>query len=121
MAIAHDAAGNSSSDLSDAAFTIAGIAGVDDGPVTAFGLGAVHPNPARGDARSMFALPRAATVHVSLLDVQGREVLLLAAGEFGPGRHSVSFGSARFEAGLYFLRMRVDGGPTFTRRVVLAR
>jgi hypothetical protein len=120
--IAHDAAGNTASDLSDAAFTILATTGIEDGPVTAFALSPVLPNPTHGGGRMSFALPRAARVHLSMLDVQGREVLVLANGEYVAGRHSVSFGArAPIAAGLYFVRLRVANGPTFTRRLAVAR
>jgi hypothetical protein len=120
--IAHDSTGNTGSDLSNAAFTIVATTAVEDGPVTAFALSPVVPNPTHGGGRMSFALPRAARVHLSLLDVQGREVLVLADGEYGAGRQSVSFGARTpLGAGLYFVRLRVANGPTFTRRLAVAR
>jgi hypothetical protein len=120
--VARDAAGNAASDVSDAAFTIIATTGLEEGPVTMFALAPVVPNPTHGGGRTTFALPRAAHVHVSLLDVQGREVLVLADGEYPAGRHSVSFGARTpIGAGLYFVRMRVANGPTFTRRLAVAR
>jgi uncharacterized repeat protein (TIGR02543 family) len=120
--VARDAAGNAAADTSDAAFTIVATTGVEDGPVTRFALAPIVPNPTHGAGRTVFALPRAARVHVSLLDVQGREALVLADGEYPAGRHSVGFGARQpIGAGLYFLRMRVENGPTFTHRIVVAR
>ncbi len=118
-AIARDAAGNAGSDVSDASFSITSATGVDDAPVTAFALGAPRPNPARGMVSSTFAVPREARIRVGLLDVQGREVMILAAGEFAPGRHAITFGGERLTAGVYFLRMQVRGGPTFTQRLAI--
>ncbi|MBK7367609.1 MAG: hypothetical protein IPJ04_06760 [Candidatus Eisenbacteria bacterium] len=62
-------------------------------------------------------------MRVSVLDVQGREVATLADGAFAAGRHGVAFDEAGrpLAAGLYFVRMRVSGGPEFTRRIVIAR
>ena len=121
--VARDAAGNTATDRSDAAFTIVATTGLaDEGPVTMFALSPVVPNPTHGGGRASFALPRASRVHVSMLDVQGREVLVLADGEYGAGRHTVSFGARTpMAAGLYFVRMRVANGPTFTRRLAVAR
>ena len=114
--IAHDAAGNTGSDISDAAFQVNGILGVGDGPVLAFGLSGMIPNPSHGIAHVTFALPRAARVHVSVLDVQGREILTLADGEFNAGRHQVQLSASRgLSPGLYFVRMSVPG-QTFVKR-----
>jgi hypothetical protein len=121
--VAHDAAGNSGSDVSDAAFAIGVVTGVDDGPVTAFALSPVRPNPMRSGGHFGFALPRASSVRLSLLDVQGREVLVLADGEYPAGRHTLAWANgqrASLGAGLYFVRLRA-GGQSFTRRVVLSR
>ncbi|MBK7367604.1 MAG: T9SS type A sorting domain-containing protein [Candidatus Eisenbacteria bacterium] len=120
---AHDAVNNTASDVSDAAFTITGSTAVDGGDVAAFALGEISPNPTRGAARTYFALPRGASVRVSVLDVQGREIAVLADGAYGAGRWSVTMDSAqhRLGAGLYFVRMRVSGGPTFTKRFAVTK
>jgi hypothetical protein len=121
MIVAHDAAGNAGSDLSDAAFQIAGPTGVEDGPVTAFALSAVVPNPAHDLVRIGFALPRMARIHLAVLDVQGREVLTLADGETSAGRHQAAFPTRRVPGpGLYFVRMTT---PTrsFVRRFAVTK
>jgi uncharacterized repeat protein (TIGR02543 family) len=119
--IAHDAAGSAGSDLSDAAFSIAGSAGVGDGPVTAFALSAVMPNPAHDLARIGFALPSVARIRIAVLDVQGREVLALVDGEYDAGRHQAVFPTRRVPGpGLYFVRMTT---PTrsFVQRFAIMR
>jgi hypothetical protein len=115
---AHDPAGHTTQDLSDAEFTIAAGVGVDDSPVTAFALSPLWPNPVRGRARFEIALPRAAHVRLGVYDLQGRERLVLADGVFAAGVHAMDGG--QFEAaglgpGLYFLRMSVPG-KTLVRR-----
>ncbi|MFN8589699.1 MAG: SdrD B-like domain-containing protein [Candidatus Eisenbacteria bacterium] len=120
---AHDAAGHTTSDASDAVFSISGSTAVDGGAVTAFALGTIAPNPTRGAAQSYFALPREASVRVSVMDVQGREAAVLADGVFAAGRHSVTLDAQqhRLVAGLYFVRLRVNGGPTLTKRFAVTR
>jgi hypothetical protein len=115
--VARDSAGNAGSDVSDAAFTIG------DTPVEAFALSGVRPNPMSTGGQFPFALPSASRVRLSVLDVQGREVLVLADGEFPAGRHVLAWSNgqrANLGSGLYFVRLRA-GGRTFTRRFVLAR
>jgi hypothetical protein len=122
-ATARDAAGHTAQDLSDAEFSIADGAGVNDGPVTEFALSAVWPNPVRRATRFQFALPRDAGVHLGLHDVQGRELVVLAEGQFPAGRHTVDWSSAtgaRLEPGLYFLRFSA-AGHTIVRRFVLMK
>jgi len=97
--------------------------GVGDPPVTAFALSAIAPNPVAGRLRVGFAVPSEADIRLSLVDVQGREVVVLAEGRYPPGRHTIDWtrgGGGRLPSGMYFLRLRTPAG-NFTKRVVLAR
>jgi len=121
--VARDSAGNAGAAQSAAAFSITVPTGVDDAPVTAFALSPVRPNPMLSGGHFGFALPRAATVHLALLDVQGREIATLANGEFPAGRHSIAWqsrGSGSPAPGLYFVRLGVPGA-TFVKRFVLMK
>jgi hypothetical protein len=102
--------------------TFAAVTGVGAGPVTAFALSPMSPNPVRGSTRFQFALPSGAPVHIGLHDVQGRELQVLADGAFPAGRHALAWsnaGASRLHPGLYFVRMTVPG-RTMVRRLVLA-
>lgn len=121
--VAHDAAGNAGADTSDAPFAILATSGVDRGPATALALAPVFPNPMRSGGTFAFALPQPARVRLSVLDVQGREVLVLADEDRAAGWHSLAWRNgerATLGAGLYFARLRC-GGRTFTQRFVIAR
>ena len=121
--VAHDAASNTAADTSNAAFAILAATGVNDGAVTEFALAPVSPNPLRGSGTFAFALPRAGRVRLTVLDLQGRQVLALADGDFAAGRHALAWSDAQgatLGAGLYFARMQA-GGRTFTQRFVIAR
>jgi len=83
----------------------------------------VWPNPVRQATRFQFALPRDANVHLSLHDVQGRELIVLADDLFPAGRHSVDWSAAagpQLGPGLYFIRMSVPG-RNIVRRFVLMK
>ncbi len=124
-AVAHDAGCNSAADTSDAAFTISvpstGV--TSTGAVTEFALGSIRPNPTPSAAQIEYMLPREASVRLSVVDVQGREVALLASGLLNPGRYTATWSgnTARGPAarGVYFVRYQA-GGKTFTKRLVLA-
>ena len=70
------------------------------------------------------AVASAAQVKVSVLDVTGREVAVVAEGAYEPGRYAVTWngigGGRPAPAGLYFVRATV-AGRTFVSRVVGAR
>jgi Divergent InlB B-repeat domain/SdrD B-like domain len=122
--VAHDANGNTAADTSDAAFTIISTLAAGDAPVTEFELAGMAPNPVRAHGRVSFAIPRSARVRLSIVDVQGREVAVLADGEWGPGRYERVWdghamqGPAR--AGLYFVRLTTPS-HVLVRRFALLR
>ena len=67
-----------------------------------------------------FQAPRAGTVRVTLVDVQGREVQLLADRHVEAGRHTVSLRGDQVPPGLYFVRI-TGFGEQRSRRVVFIR
>jgi hypothetical protein len=91
---------------------------VADRPV-AFGLGMVIPNPMLTTMRIQFGLPKAGSARVSVWDLQGREIAILATGDFSAGWHSVSWngmaGNGRAPAGMYFVQLRAEGKKLFQR------
>lgn len=119
--VAHDTSGNAGYDFSDSAFTIGGTAGVASSRPTVLELGPVRPNPSHGATVVGFALPHDARVHVTVHDVLGREVAVLADGAYAAGRYQLSWNGAReLKAGLYFVRMTA-AGRTLIHRVALIR
>lgn len=88
-------------------------------PVFAYALHPVAPNPAIGTVHVDFALPVAAAVEVTVLDVQGRVAAQLANGTYEAGRHSLTWNAdGHAAAGVYFARDRT-AGRTFIRRFVV--
>jgi hypothetical protein len=89
-----------------------------------FVLGAAWPNPSRSEIAIEFAVPRAAAVRLSVLDLAGREVAVLAAGARGPGRYVANWdgrdahGAAR--TGVYFVRYATPAGR-FSSRIAIVR
>ena len=65
-----------------------------EGAVTEVVLEPVAPNPSSGSARVAFALPEAGSVRLTVVDVRGREVALLAEGLWAAGRHETRLGAA---------------------------
>lgn len=87
-------------------------------------LSRMQPNPVRDSGRIAFSLPRADVARVRVLDVRGREVAVLARGEFGAGTHHTTWngnqGSQRAPAGIYLVELRT-GTDRLVQRVVLLR
>jgi hypothetical protein len=67
-------------------------------------------------------VPRESDIEVTVHDVQGRRVALLAAGRYQPGSYQLiwsgTIGQKRAPAGLYFVRYTTPE-RTHVRRVVL--
>jgi hypothetical protein len=83
-----------------------------------FGLGAVHPNPARAGRLSVeFALAKPGPARLELLDIAGRRVIEREVGSLGVGRHLAHLAhEVQLAPGLYVVRLS-QGGSTATRRV----
>ena len=94
--VAHATEGDDAQDQSEHVFTIVDprLLGADPTAVTEFALAPVMPNPGRGPFTVTYALPRSAPVRVSVIDVQGREIAVLADGELPAGRHRATWEGA---------------------------
>ena len=86
----------------------------------ALALAPMAPDPLHGPGRVAFTLPRAQSVRLSIVDVLGRELSVLADGTLPAGPHDLAFTPQRTTArsGLYFLVLRADDG-TLVRRFSL--
>ena len=123
-AVAHDASGNTAHDESDAGFEIVEIAptAVAANLPKEFGLSNAWPNPGTRTTIE-YAMPREANVKLSIVDIQGREIAVLADGVQPAGRHQVKW-DGRTDAGMassgvYFMRFAAPG-RTVVKRFSLA-
>jgi hypothetical protein len=85
------------------------------------------PNPIVASTRLSFTLGREARIRLSIFDIRGRKVAVLAEGSYPAGEHAVSWDARRQPAGVYLCRLeslRGDGGtesPVLTRKLAVAR
>lgn len=100
-------------DLKDVKF----LANTDPLP-TNFVLYPNYPNPFNPGTTIQFNIPQASDVKVAIYDVLGREVQVLANGNFRPGLHSVQFDGSSFPSGVYFYRLYI-GKNVLTGKMVL--
>ena len=102
-----------------ATFTIPTAVG--DGGAHALALSAPRPSPMRGAGVIAFSLPRAMSARLSILDLQGREVAVLAEGAMSAGPHTATWDGSTSRgaapAGLYFARLAA-GGRVLSQRLV---
>ena len=85
--------------------TVSAATASGDGPVLATALGAVSPNPTASGATVAWTLAEAGPVRLTVVDLLGREVTVLASGPFaaGPQRSAVPAGLA---PGVYVVRLQ---------------
>ena len=90
----------------------------------AFRLESVVPNPTTGATQIGFSVAFQTAVRLSVVDVQGREIAVLADGVLAAGQHEVQWngrrGGSRAPAGIYFIRYRA-GGMQQIRRLAMMR
>jgi len=90
---------------------------------TEFALMPVSPTPTQEVAHISWAVPRESRVRLTVHDVQGRQVAVLADGAYSAGRHSVNWNVTRdrgaLSPGIYFLRLQTPDNVQL-RRLVLA-
>lgn len=85
-----------------------------------FALGQAWPNPFNPTALIAFNLDRTAPARLSVFNVLGQEVAVLAEGLLEAGRHQVSFNAAGLPSGLYFYNLQSEGRQ-LTGRMLLVR
>jgi hypothetical protein len=79
-----------------------------------------YPNPFNPSTTIEFSMPSRAKLDLRLFDVLGREVAVLASGEFPPGAHRVCVDMRDRASGVYFYRLKA-GGSVASRRMVVMR
>jgi hypothetical protein len=104
--------------------TFGPIAAEVPGRIVVSGVSRLSPNPSSGATRIEYTVARQEAVRLSVLDVAGREVEVLAQGSLAPGRYSVVWDARRqgspLAAGLYFVRWE-SPGRVLTQRLVRLR
>ena len=89
-----------------------------------FALSATWPSPTRGGFTLRMALPRQASIRLAIVDAQGREVAILASGDYHAGRYQVEWDGRSdggpVRSGLYFVELMTPG-KRFVSRVAIIR
>lgn len=101
-------------------------AGIEDDPSVRSGPPGLRaePNPAGGDVMIRFTLRQAAPILLTLHDVHGRQLDLLAARTVEAGDHAVTIDASRFGApgaGVFWVRLSRAGATPQAIRIVRIR
>lgn len=91
----------------------------DAATVRSFSLQQNYPNPFNPSTLIAFTLPAAMPVRLSVSDLLGREVALLANGMQEAGPHTVSFSGTGLPSGMYIYTMTTPTGRSSKRMMLL--
>jgi subtilisin family serine protease len=104
--------------------TFGPVSGTSGEKIVAFALSRATPNPTTGSATFKYAVPKQSAVRLSVYDLRGREVAVLANGTVPAGRYQASWDGKVHgrvaPAGMYFVSLR-SPGTLINQRLVVAR
>ncbi len=78
------------------------------------------PNPFNPKTTIGFTLKRAVAIKLSVFDIIGREVQVIANKKFAAGRHAIEIDATNWPGGIYFYKLK-SGNTILTRRMTLAK
>ncbi len=79
-----------------------------------------NPNPFNAQVAASFEMRDASRIKLSIFDITGREVAVLAEGFYPAGHHSMFFDASGMASGVYFARLEA-GGKIDTRKLLLVK
>lgn len=94
----------------------------DPGLVPAqFSLEQNYPNPFNPSTKIKFSLPEKSFVSLKLYNVIGKEVAVIAEGEFSEGTHEVNFDASNLYSGVYFYTLKAGTNFTQSRKMIVLK
>jgi hypothetical protein len=82
-----------------------------------------YPNPFNPTTKINYELPKDGKVKLVIYDILGREIKILVNELKQAGRYTVEFNGNNFASGVYFYRIQVEGGKSYTsvKKMVLIK
>lgn len=78
-----------------------------------------YPNPFNPTTTIAYDLPKASGLLLSIYDVLGRQVIVLAEGVQQPGRHECKFDASGLGSGVYFVHLQTLGAIRTSKMMLL--
>ncbi len=78
-----------------------------------------YPNPFNGETTVHFHLSHPASINLSILDVNGRIIEVLADGHYTAGRHSLSWIAEDLPSGIYLANLETERGIWLTKMILV--
>jgi hypothetical protein len=104
----------------DAGLTTADVPAIAGSLPELISLEQNYPNPFNPSTVIVGEWTSTAAVHLSVFDLLGREVAVLADGRYPAGKNRFTFNGTSLPSGVYFARLRV-GEQVAVRKMVLAK
>ncbi len=86
-----------------------------------FGIGEIYPNPFNPTTTISISMPSSADLKVSVFNVLGQQVAVLANARYTEGYHSLTFDGSKLSGGVYFVQAVVPGEMNEMQKVVLVK
>ena len=87
--------------------------------IVAYRLYPAYPNPFNPVTTIQYSIPAVVDVRLSIYNMLGEEVEILAAGKHQPGNYTVSWNGSRFSSGMYFYRLYTSEFSTVRKLLLL--
>ncbi|MDX9760391.1 MAG: hypothetical protein RBU27_14640 [Bacteroidota bacterium] len=95
------------------------VSGIATPSANEFHIQPPYPQPASSVVHTRLTSPAASHVRLTVIDLLGRERLVVRDGHLEPGSHGLSFSTSGLESGHYLLRVLTDGYAKTTPLLVL--
>lgn len=86
-----------------------------------FELHTNYPNPFNPSTSIGFVLPSDSRVKLTIYDIAGRQVEVVADGLYQAGNHQVVWNASAYPSGVYLYRLEANGNVIDTRRMILLK
>ena len=105
----------------EASLDLTSVNNSDGGLPRDYALAEANPNPFNPTTVLRVSLPERCELQVTVYNVIGQRVTLLADGHFTAGYHNLLFDGSRLSSGIYFVHAHVPSKLNQVRRVLLLR
>jgi hypothetical protein len=99
---------------------VVGITPISGEVPTSFALKQNFPNPFNPVTSIHFDIPKSSLVKISVYDIMGREVEVLADESVPAGKYEVKWDASKYSSGVYFYTL-IAGNFTQTKKMILAK
>lgn len=86
-----------------------------------FFISPAYPNPFNSNTVLMLNLPQASDVEVTVYNIMGQKVVVLANDHFNAGRYRLTFDAKDLSNGIYFIQATIKGRMNEVKKVLLIK